>query len=132
MAPNKLKRPVLGVQPFECWLAIVALYAGLSHFIPIAPSGPAAAVELKFPALVPVWSVMYALGGLGIVVGLLWRSPRIEGAGISLLAGGAAVAFLATLLANVAVLPTVVGLGGIVVACLLRLRLLVRLMGRPR
>lgn len=109
------------LQPFEAWISVVAIYAGLSHFVPMLPrSGPAAAVELKFPGLVAAWSLMYAAGGVLMIWGLVRRCAQVEGAGLSLLGGGAAVAFIATLAVHAPVLPTVIGLGGVVAACVAR------------
>ena len=113
------------VPPFECWIAVAAVYAGLSYFLPgLATSGNAQVVELKFPQLVPVWSALYALGGVCILVGLLRQSPRIEGAGLHLLGSGITVALLASMAAGAPILPLIVIQGGVIAACLARLRAL--------
>lgn len=116
------RRRWLALPPFELWIATAAVYAGLSYFLPfLAPSGNAQVVALKFPRLVPVWSVLYALGGLCVALGLLRRSPRIEGVGLHLLGSGVTVACLASLAAGAQVPATVVIQGGVVAACIVRL-----------
>lgn len=108
--------------PFEAWLAVAAMYAGLSYFLSFLPlAGNAQLVALKFPGVVPVWSVLYALGGLCILIGLLRRSPRMEGVGLNLLGSGVTVAFLAALAAGAPLLPTIVIQGGVAAACGVRL-----------
>lgn len=108
--------------PFEMWIAVAAVYAGLSYFLPfLAVAGNAQLVALKFPRLVPVWSLLYALGGLCIIIGLLRRSPRMEGLGLNLLGSGVTVALLAALAAGAQLLPTIVIQGGVAVACGVRL-----------
>ena len=116
------RRSWLALPPFELWIATAAMYAGLSYFLPfLAPSGNAQVVALKFPNLVPVWSVLYALGGFCVVLGLVRRSPRIEGVGLHLLGSGVTVAFLASLAAGAHVPATVIIQGGVVAACIVRL-----------
>lgn len=108
--------------PFEIWIAVAAVYAGLSYFLPfLAVAGNVQIVALKFPRLVPVWSLLYALGGLCIIIGLLRRSPRMEGLGLNLLGSGITVALLAALAAGAQLLPTIVIQGGVAVACGVRL-----------
>lgn len=82
--------------PFELWISIVAIYAGLSHFF-LPPTGNSALIARAFPWVVTVWSVLYALGGFLILVGLVKHSPAIEGCGLCLLGSGIAVTFTATL-----------------------------------
>lgn len=108
--------------PFEIWIAVAAVYAGLSYFLPfLAIAGNAQLVAVKFPQLVLVWSALYALGGVCIIIGLLRRSPRMEGVGLNLLGSGVTVAFLAALAAGAQLMPTIVIQGGIAVACAVRL-----------
>lgn len=116
------------VPPFEAWLAVAAVYAGVAHFIPaLASSGSGRVVAAAFPRLAPLWSVLYAAGGLAILIGLMRRSPRIEGLGINLLASGLTVTALAGIAAGGKVLPIVVVQGGALVACVVRLAALRRL-----
>jgi hypothetical protein len=116
------RRRWLAIPPFEMWIAAAAIYAGLSYFLPfLAPSGNAQVVALKFPNLVPVWSVLYALGGLCVALGLIRRSPRIEGVGLHLLGSGVTVACLASLAAGAQVPATLIIQGGVVAACIVRL-----------
>lgn len=116
------RRRWLALPPFELWIAGVAVYAGLSYFLPfMAPSGNAQVVALKFPNLVPVWSALYALGGFCVSLGLIRRSPRIEGVGLHLLGSGVTVACLASLAAGAQVPATLIIQGGVVIACIVRL-----------
>lgn len=115
-------RGKLLIPPFELWIAVVAVYAGLAHFFPaLASSGTERAVERQFPALVTVWCALYAAGGLVMILGLFRRSPRLEGAGLCLLASGVTVAMIASLASGAPILPVVVSQGGIVAACMARL-----------
>lgn len=108
--------------PFEMWIAVAAVYAGLSYFVPVLTlGGNAQVVALKFPGLVPVWSVLYALGGASVLTGLIRRSPRAEGMGLHLLGSGLTVAFLASLAAGGPVLPAVLIQGGAIAAVIVRL-----------
>ncbi len=121
-------RGKLALPPFEVWIAVAAIYSGISYFIPaLAASGTAQAVELEFPRLVPVWSFLYGLGGAAMLIGLLRRSPRIEGAGLHLLGSGITVSLIASLAAGAPILPTVIVQGGVAVACIVRLLVLRRL-----
>jgi hypothetical protein len=110
--------------PFEAWLAWLALYAGLSYFLPLPSNGSAAAVQAVLPGLVAIWSAMYALGGFLALLGLGRRSPRIEGAGLSLLAAGVVVSGIALLAAGALVIPTVAIQPTLALACLARLKVL--------
>lgn len=108
------------VPPFEAWLAMAALYAGLSRFLPLRSAGNAKAVDLAFPALAAVWSALYAAGGLAVLLGLWRLSPRTELLGLNLLGSGLLVATMATLYIGGPILPTLVVSGGLVVACVAR------------
>jgi len=112
------------VPPFEAWIAVAALYAGLTKFLPLPPGGSARAVEAAFPGLAILWSALYAVGGAATLAGLLRLSPRIEGFGLWLIASGLAVVTVASLAAGAAVLPTLVVTGGAIVACAARLLVL--------
>lgn len=119
------QRSALLLWPFEGWIAVVAIYAGLAYFLPFIPSsGSARVVDVTFPRLVPIWSALYALGGIVVLVGLIRRSPRFEAAGLHFLGSGATLAALATLVAGAPVLPTLIVQGGVVVACIARLLVL--------
>lgn len=113
----------LALAPFEGWIAVVAIYAGVGHWF-LAPSGAGVAVQHAFPRLVDLWSLLYALGGLLVLLGLWRRSPRLEAAGLCLLVSGAALSFIAFLTAGAPLLPTLIGQGGILVASALRIRIL--------
>jgi hypothetical protein len=116
------RRRWLALPPFELWIAVAAVYAGLSYFLPfLAPSGNAQVVALKFPNLVPVWSALYAMGGFCVALGLFRRSPRLEGVGLHLLGSGATVAAMAALAAGAHVPATAIVQGGVVAACIVRL-----------
>lgn len=117
-APVVRRKRVLA--PFEVWVAVAAIYAGLSHFL-LPTAGNTQIVQREFPGAVAAWSVLYALGGVAIIAGLLRRSPRLEGFGLNLLASGIAVAFVAALAAGAPLLPTVIVQGGITVACVVRI-----------
>lgn len=113
---------------FEMWIAVAGLYTGLTYLLPfLEPASSAAVVAREFPGLATLWSALYALGGLVIVIGLLRRSPRIEGAGLSLLASGLTVALIAALAAGLPVRPALIIQGGAAVACIARLRQLRKL-----
>lgn len=113
----------LFLAPFEAWIALVAVYAGLGHWF-LAASGPAVAVEAAFPGLAVLWSLFYAAGGVAVLAGLWRRSPRVEAFGLCLLAAGAGVSFLAFTVAGAPVLPTLIGQGGILLASALRIAVL--------
>jgi hypothetical protein len=106
---------------------MAALYAGLSHFLPIGAAGNVQLVATKFPNLAHVWSGLYGLGGAAILLGLLRRSPRIEGFGLHLLGSGVTVACLAALVIGARPLPTLIVQGGVIAACIARLLTLRRL-----
>lgn len=107
--------------PFEMWVAVAAVYASLSHFLPIGMAGNAQVVMIKFPQLANLWSALYGLGGAGILLGLWRRSPRIEGFGLHLLGSGVTVACIASLAIGARPMPTLIIQGGVVIACLARL-----------
>jgi hypothetical protein len=116
------RRRWLALPPFELWIAVAAMYAGLSYFLPfLSPAGNAQIVAIRFPNLVPVWSALYALGGFCVALGLFRRSPRVEGVGLHLLGSGATVAGMAALAAGAQVPGTIVIQGGVVAACIVRL-----------
>ena len=118
----------LVIPPFEVWLAGAAVYTGAAYFLPFLPAtGNSKVIDATLPALVAVWSTLYALGGIGVLAGLWRRSPRIEGAGISLLGSGLTVAALASLQAGSSLLATLVISGGLVAACIWRMAQLRRL-----
>ncbi|HEX7277550.1 MAG TPA: hypothetical protein VF244_09270 [Acidimicrobiales bacterium] len=112
---------------FEAWLAWLALYAGLSYFVPLPSSGSAAAVQAVVPSIVTLWSALYSLGGFLTLLGIGRRSPRIEGSGLCLVAGGVAVSCIALLAAGALVVPTVSLQATLALACLARLKILWRL-----
>ena len=121
-------RGKLVIPPFEVWLAGAATYTGVAYFLPFLPStGNSKVIAATLPALVALWSALYALGGIATLVGLWRRSPRIEGAGINLLGSGLTVASLAALKAEAPILSTLVISGGLVAACIWRLLQLRRL-----
>ena len=118
----RARRAWLAIPPFELWIAAAAMYAGLSYFLPfLSPAGNAQVVAIRFPNLVPVWSALYALGGFCAALGLIRRSPRVEGVGLHLLGSGVTVAGMAALAAGAQVPATIVIQGGVVVACIVRL-----------
>ncbi len=125
---HRVRSPAV-VWPFEMWLGVAALYAGLSHFTPLQPTGPARAVDATFPRLALCWSALYALGGLAVALGLVRRSVRLESLGLHVLGSGLTVATIATLAAGAAILPTLMVQGALVVACGVRLWVL-RSVGR--
>ncbi len=110
----------LRLAPFEAWIAVVAVYAGVGHWL-LEPAGNAVAVQAAFPRLADLWSVLYALGGLAIACGLWRRSPRVEAFGLNLLGSGAAVSCVAFLVAGAPVLPIVIAQGGLIIAAVARL-----------
>lgn len=75
-------------------MAAAAVVTGASFLV--APTLTASAVALAAGDLAYVWSVLYAAGGLVVLAGMCRNSPRLEGAGMALLAGGIAVATVAT------------------------------------
>jgi hypothetical protein len=107
--------------PFELWIAVAAVYAGLSYFAPLPVAGNTTLVERTFPWAAALWSALYATGGAAILAGLLRSSPRIEGFGLNLLGSGITVALIAALVAGAPVVPTLVVQGGVAAACLARL-----------
>ena len=114
--------------PFEVWIAVAAIYTGLSRLIPfLTPAGNARAVEAQFPRLAVLWSILYALGGLGMLIGLYRHSPRAEAMGLHFFGSGLTVAVLAALAAGAPVRPTLVIQGGAIVAVIARLWILRRL-----
>jgi len=116
------------IPPFEMWLGVTAIYTGLSELLPfLNPAGSARVVVQRFPELANVWGVLYALGGLAMVVGLLRRAPRIEAAGLHLFGSGLTVAILATIAAGAPLRPTLIIQGGLAVAIIVRLLVLQRL-----
>lgn len=113
----------LTLAPFEAWIAVVAVYAGVGHWL-LAPSGNAMAVQAAFPRVADIWSVLYALGGAAIAGGLWRRSPRVEAFGLSLLSAGALVSLIAFLAAGAPLVPILLAQGGIVAAAIVRMLVL--------
>lgn len=110
--------------PFEAWLGTLALYAGVTYFWHIVPTeGTTLAIQHSFPALAAAWSVLYGLGGLCIICGLLRHSPPVEGAGLCLLGSGLIVSTLAIVetTTGTRVIPSLIFEGGLVIACFQRL-----------
>lgn len=107
--------------PFELWIAVAAIYSGLSNFLPLPPTGSGRVVALAFPFLASIWSTCYAVGGLLVSSGLLRKSLRLELAGLHLLGAGLIVAFMASLLATSPILPTFIIQGGVIAACYCRI-----------
>ena len=121
-------RGKLVIPAFEVWIAVAAAYAGATYFLPFLPeSGNTEVIAATLPALVAVWSALYAIGGIVTLVGLWRRSPRLEGAGINLLGSGLTVATIAALKAGAPPVITLIVTGGAVVACAWRLLQLRRL-----
>jgi hypothetical protein len=116
-----------GIPPFEAWVALIAIYTGISRLLPFVPTSGAAAVAVQFPVLSLVWSVLYALGGVLVLTGLWRSSPRWEGAGLHLLGSGITVGGLAALSVGAALLPVIITQGGAIGACLARLYVLRRM-----
>jgi hypothetical protein len=112
--------------PFEVWIAVAAVYAGLSHFF-LPTAGNTQLVQREFPWVAAAWSILYALGGAAMLIGLFRRSPRAEGFGLNLLAAGILVALVASLAAGAPILPSIIVQGGVTVACGARLIALRRL-----
>lgn len=128
MADVQVRQARAGVPPFEVWVAMAALYAGLSHFLPaVGTAGNAQLVALKFPALANLWSALYGVGGVAMIVGVLRRSPRMEGFGLNLLGSGVTVATIAALAIGARPVPTLIVQGGVIAACVARLLTLRRL-----
>lgn len=120
--PVRPVRSLCAMLPFETWIAVAALYVGLSHLLPfLGSAGNAQVVALRFPHLANVWSALYAVGGAGILIGLYRGSPRLEGFGLHLLGSGVTVACLASFAVGGRILPTIVIQGGVIVACVTRL-----------
>lgn len=113
-------RSRFSLSPFEAWVAVVAVYAGVGHWF-LAPSGNVVAVQAAFPRLVDAWSVMYAAGGLAVLVGLQRGSARVEAAGLHLMGSGITVSLIAFLAAHAPLLPILVAQGGAMLAIGVRL-----------
>lgn len=107
--------------PFQVWVGVLALYAGASRFLPLPTSGTSEIVGAVFPRLIDVWSVLYATGGLLILVGMGRRSLRVELAGVNLLLGGVLVSLFAFLAAGASIIPALVAQGGFAAACIARI-----------
>lgn len=118
----------LTLLPYEVWVAVAAIYTGLSYLIPpLRTFGNAQLVAAAHPRLALVWSLLYTLGGVAMIVGLARRSPRIEGFGLHLFGSGVTVAYLASLYAGVPVVPATIIQGGVIIATIYRLKMLKRI-----
>jgi hypothetical protein len=122
----EVRRVRFGVHAFEAWIAVAAVVSAVTYFFGV-PGVASATVSVVSPGLAACFSALYGLGGVGVLVGLWAGSPRIEGAGLNLLAAGIVVAAVGL----VAVLGTrglVSGAiqAGAAVCCAVRLRMLVK------
>lgn len=81
----------LGVHIFEVWIALAAAVSGVTYFAG-APSVATSTVSVVAPHLAAIFSALYGVGGIAVLVGLWLGSPRIEGAGLNLLGAGVLVA----------------------------------------
>lgn len=83
---------------FEFWIAVASVIAAITFFT--EPEALiATSVGDQAQGWVWAWNASYCAGGLLVVAGLLWPSPRFELAGLSLLAS--AVTVNATAVASV-------------------------------
>lgn len=110
---------------FELLLALLAIISAVAFFV--SPSVQRSAVGVALHPFDQVWNAGYGLAGLLIVVGLTTPRPRLELAGLSLLA--AAVAINAAAVVSVAGargLTAVLSYVAIVAACAARAREILR------
>lgn len=126
-------RAYIMVNGYEFWIALAAVIAGITYLLyPELVKRSAVGVQLK--GLLPVWEVMYLIGGAFIVVGMLgcryvWGF-RLEVAGLCLL-----TAAILTNGAAVLTFRTVIGVTssitfmGLALAGLGRIRILIRATG---
>lgn len=69
--------------PFEAALAVVGVLGGIAYLISPAVFAQAS-VGISLGSLLPVWTAMFAIGSLAVLVGLVALNPRLELAGLSL------------------------------------------------
>ncbi len=107
---TRISLDAIGVQPFESFLASVAVFNGLAFTIGFAP--PSSIAHLLPKPMVLAWGAMLLVGGLFVLIGLLFSRPRRELAGLLLLGYSA----LAYAVAVTAFGPTAFLAGAIVAA----------------
>lgn len=108
---------------FEWMLAGQALLTALLFF---TTSNPSSAVGVASPTLGYIWNGLYALAALTIILGMLRLSIQLEAAGLVVLVSAATINIIA-----IAILTPLWALfasyGLIVVACAVRLRVLIKI-----
>lgn len=118
-------RSYLGANTFEWALAGQALLTAVVFFL--NPNDPNTAVAATGTTLGYIWNGLYTLAALVIVIGMLRLSPPLEAAGLVLLIAALTVNLIAVALFMPSWAPFAL-YAIITVACLLRMRLLAKLM----
>lgn len=75
---------------YEAWAAMAALLAGVA-FLLEPGSASSSTVARQAGALAIVWGLLYAGGGLTVLLGLWLPSPRVELAGLCMFSSAAAI-----------------------------------------
>jgi hypothetical protein len=74
---------LLLITPFEAAVAFAAMFAGAVYLLDPTAVGRSA-LGRTAQQLLPVWEVLYVTGGVAILISLMWRSLRLEVAGLAL------------------------------------------------
>jgi hypothetical protein len=124
MMLNRRSRFIINI--FEVWVASAALISGVTYLIGKG-SIASKAVEVLAPDLVVMFSLLYAAGGLLVLWGLWRGSPPWETAGLALLATGITIVALSlfAILGKEGATSAILQVG-LVVACLIRIHLLMK------
>jgi len=116
----------LRLNTFEVWVGAAAVVSTIVTFF--GPKSIASrVVGVVSPGLVNTYTIMYGIGGVCILVGLWRGSPRIESIGLIFVTSGVVVSGIAlyAALGGVGLISAILQFG-LAIACLVRVRLLVK------
>lgn len=126
---TKLRRAKYFDRPFEMWVALAAVVTAATFFLdPKSLNASVVSLALDHNWLVKAWNLLYGVGGLVTLVGLVRSSPRVEGAGLCFLTAGISVSSVAIIVlrGNPSVTSFALQFGA-AVACVLRIKFLLKL-----
>lgn len=128
---RSVRRSYLIANAFEGMLAVAAVVGGLGGLLASDETVQASALGALLGGVVVVaWNVLYVTGGACVLVGLLRPSPQFEVVGLALVSGGVAANGVAIITERgwLGLTASAMYLGW-AVACVVRLRLVMRLSG---
>ena len=97
---SDIRHSYLREHPLALWFSIGAIVTGLPLLVAPFLADSSSALELLPPWAIFLWAASYALGGLLSLIGMVKLKPRLEAAGMTLLASALSVTVISIIAAR--------------------------------